>query len=96
MKIIIIGDSDGHFQAAQVTEREKVIRLLKDELQDGDYWANELDDILDQMGWKVLKEDDGWERVKWKDIKYNSLSEDIWLDFISYFIQRGSCEIIDL
>ena len=84
MKIIIIGDSDGHFQAARVTEREKVLRLLKDKLQDGDYWVNEIYDILDQMGWTKLPPD------------YNSLSEEVWLDFISSFTQRGACEVIDL
>lgn len=43
MKILVIMNGDAHFRACKISQREEVIELLQD-VEDGDYWANEFNE----------------------------------------------------
>ena len=75
-------DGDGHFMLAKLTDRSEVIKNLK-QIHDGDYWANDADDYMDEIG--VSNENE-----------LLSLDEDKWVSFVSDFIQRGTMEIIEI
>lgn len=79
MKYCIGLDSDGHFITEKLDERADVIKFLK-KLQDGDYWANEAEAYMEEVG--VTKESG-----------LMILPEKVWISFVQSFEQRGVMEI---
>jgi len=73
---------DGHFMLAKLTDRKGVIKLLKD-IQDGDYWANEAEAYMDEIGVATKAE-------------LFDLSDDKWESFVHDFVQRGTMEIKEI
>lgn len=45
MKIVILLDDDGHFQASPLQNKFEVFKMIKDDLQGGDAWANGRDEV---------------------------------------------------
>lgn len=72
-------DGDGHFCLSEISNRTETIKLLK-KIQDGDYWANTLDEALENS--EILNEE---ELLTSDDNK--------WLNFVKSFEQRATMEI---
>jgi len=78
-KMVAGMDSDGHFWAENAYDRDVMWGILSEDLQDGDYWANE--------GWS----EDGELIEKHHVI---DLPDNEWIDFISEHTQRGMMEFV--
>ncbi len=73
-------DGDGHFMISKTSDRGKTIHVLK-QIHDGDYWANEAYNYLDEAG--ISNEND-----------LLSIDENKWKAFIRSFQQRSTVEFI--
>jgi len=80
MTIGVALDGDGHFHAAPIDNRKKVLNILK-LIQDGDHFADMLND-------KEIPTD------KLEDVL--KLSQDEWFEYYFVFVQRGAFETIEL
>ena len=80
-KLCIGMDSDGHFMAAKLDNRPKVIELLK-EVYDGDYWENTGKDVLQEFD--ITEEE------------LLTTDDNEWTDFVRHMEQRGTVEIVTI
>jgi hypothetical protein len=87
VEIMTILDSDGHLRSCHTFYREQCIKLIKD-IHDGDYWHNEVDDVLDDMS-ETLKFD-------LTDGKLLTVEEKVWNEFINAMTQRGTMEVSNI
>ncbi len=79
IKLGIALDGDGHFITCQTKDRVGMIKLLK-QIADGDEWANEYENALEEAECILVEE-------------LLTANEDSWSIFINCFIQRGRFEI---
>ncbi len=80
-EICVALDGDGHFQIAKLSDRPKIIKVLKD-IHDGDYWTNEADNYMDEAGVN-------------NESELLTLDETKWKSFVRSFQQRGTVEFLD-
>ena len=82
MKVMIIMNDDGHFSAADCNDRQAIVELF-DELEGGwDY----IEDIVEEL--------DDHEKELWN--QRANISQDVYVDLLRNFEQRGMLEIIEL
>ncbi len=72
-------DGNGHFVLANLDKRVEVIKLLKT-IHDGDYWANEANGYMEELGIK-------------NETDLLTIEEVEWFNFVRAFEQRGTMEI---
>jgi hypothetical protein len=75
-------DGNGHFNVAKLDNRNEVIKVLK-KIHDGDYWENTYEDSLNDIGLEL-------------DTDLFGIDDDKWVEFVEFFEQRGTMEIITL
>lgn len=80
MRVAVIIDDDGNFQVSDLSDREKVHKMLNDELED---YAN---DII--IGFNVTQ------LSHWNH--YNIIADMYWVSILEEFTQRGTFEIIEI
>jgi hypothetical protein len=44
-KLVVMLDQNGHFQVASLSDKFEVFKMIKEDLQGGDAWANEKDNV---------------------------------------------------
>jgi hypothetical protein len=81
MDICVIMNGDGHFEVSDITNRETTLELLAS-IQDGDYWDNNANDYLDELG------------IAEENLK--TISNEKWLEFVNQFEARGIMEIVTI
>ncbi len=81
-KAFVALDEDGHFRIMLLSDRPKIYDFLKT-ASSGDYWANELEEILDLVG------------LEYEEHVLVAV-EDKWEEFVELWCRRGVFEIVDL
>jgi len=81
MKIGVCVDGDGHFNAAKITDRPSVMKVLK-AIMDGDYFEDVTEELDDSL----------YERID----DYMLFTEEEWLEFVHTFEQRNTFELIEI
>ena len=80
-KVFVGIDNYDDFRIIELVEKEKVIAFIK-EMHGGDYWANGKQEIFEDLGiCSTLS-------------LYND--DELYEEFVSYFCQRGICNIVTL
>lgn len=75
MKVIVAMDGDGHFRAAQITNRKESLEVIQS-ISDGEYF----DDVCDMEDLKKPQE----------------IDDANWESYLINFVQRGTCEILNI
>ena len=81
MKLCIAMDGSGHFNASNIEDREKTIKVIK-KIHDGDYWYDILDDIIEDYD------------IEEKELL--TIHIDMWNKIMKSFVQRGTMEIVEI
>ena len=82
MKIAVILDDDGHFDAALLTDRENIMRILKLSDEGGDRIEDDYANLIP------------YEQELWDD--YKIISNEAWERIIGNFTQRSTFEILEI
>lgn len=53
MKVVATIDTDGHFHVFNIENRKAIFEFIKEDLYDGDAWANR-DDYDDNLNYMIL------------------------------------------
>jgi hypothetical protein len=84
LKLVVIMDEDGHFEACPWYDRHRVIKLLR---KIPDAWENVEIDISDF---------DASQEQHITNEEAISYSDKDFENFVHRFVQRGQCEIVDM
>ena len=82
MKLVVIMNGDGHFQLSKLENKRETLSLLRN-IEYGDFWTNESEDIMDDYGIST-------------DAEILTLTDEVFEEFCHNFEQRGSMEIIEI
>ena len=82
MRLAVIMDGDGHFRAAPLRDREKVMEILEASDEGGDRIENDADNL-------TVYEKDLW-------YNYKIISNAAWEGIIGNFTQRSTFEILEI
>jgi len=79
-KLVVCVDGDGHFHAVDVNDRKEVFKALK-KIEDGDFWANEIQ---------------SYDQKDFNEQSWLDLSDEHWLNRLSDLECRGRMELVEI